>query len=182
MLEPSPGTDWVRSVSGTLILDDFGALVEANLQLLGAPLAADQIRLDSLGRPRDLGDLTLTAMAVSIDGSGFADMTGGTVEFDLSLGSLRVSSPFPFSLASCCAQALATNTGGAPIVTPLPGGAVALLPVLITFDDLTVISGGATSFVVFGVIQATEVPEVSTFTMLTVGLLALVGCGRRTAR
>jgi hypothetical protein len=108
-------------------------------------------------------------------------MTGGTVEFDLSLGSSRVSSPFPFSLAGCCAQAQTMNTGGAPIVTPLPGGAVAVLPVQIAFEDLTVIAGGATSFVLSGVIQATEVPEPSTFTMLTVSLLALVGWGRRTA-
>jgi len=167
-LEPVSGDDWIRSLSGTFMADGTtGALESANIQIDATmPLAGDQYRLDSRGNPRDVGDIVLSALAFSVDIAGNATFTAGTIDFDLSLGDVRISSPTPFSLVGVTATT--TNLG-----TPVINGSQITIPILLEFEDIQVFTNGAISFGLAGTIQGTVVPEPSTALTLTLGLAAL---------
>ena len=145
----------------------------ANIQIDATmPLAGDQYRLDSRGNPRDVGDIVLSALAFSVDIAGNATFTAGTIDFDLSLGDVRISSPTPFSLVGVTATT--TNMGQA-----IFNGSQITIPILLSFEDIQVFTNGAISFSLSGTIQGTVVPEPSTALTLTLGLAALAACRSR---
>jgi len=173
-LEPVSGDDWIRSLSGTFMADGTtGALESANIQIDDTtPLAGDQYRLDSRGNPRDVGDIVLSALAFSVDIAGNATFTAGTIDFDLSLGDTRISSPMPFSLVGVTATT--TNMGDTVFI-----GSHITIPIVLEFVDIQVFTNGAISFSLAGTIEGTVVPEPSTALTLTLGLAALATCRPR---
>ena len=177
-LDPNGLSNFIRPLSGTVVADAVTGDVESlDLLVLGDPLVADQIRLDSRGNPRDIGDFSLANFGVAVDALS-AVFTAGMIEFDLSLGAARVSSVSPISIAGVSTPAV--NIGG-PVTVMQDGLVVTLvIPVEFTFADVLVIQGGELTISLAGTIAATTViPEPTTAVLVALGLFTIALDRRR---
>ncbi len=176
-VQPMPGSNFVRSLGGTVTADPVtGALESAELLVLGDDIMGDQIMIDRRGNSRDVGDIILMALGINLDTLGNAIFAAGMIDFDLALGSFRSSSTAPLSLIGVTTPAM--NTGGSPSVTNSPGLIELDIPIAFLFDQITVIEGGTLSLELVGTIHATAVPEPSSGLLVAAGIVGLVLLGR----
>lgn len=177
---PAAPNTFARLVDGTVVADPTtGAIASADLVVFGFPFMGDQIRLDSRGNPRDLGDFLLGGLTLGIDDLGNATITGGSIEYDLSKGSSRIVTTNPIDLVGDAAGF--ANTGGPPVFDMVGGLDRVSVPVLVDFVDLPAVPGGTVSFTISGTIVAV-VPEPGTAGLLGLGLGTLGWLGRRRTR
>ena len=125
---PAPGTDFARSVGGTLDADPItGVAMFGDLVLVGAPLVGDQMRFSTrLGDYRDIGDLVVTDLGLSFDALGNVSLSSGLATYDISQGSTRIVSIIPNDLSGD--MSIFANIAGPPSVVDLGGTLLAAAP------------------------------------------------------
>ena len=96
--------------------------------------------------------LSLMDLGVDVDALGAVILSAGFIDFDLSLGSTRVSSPVAISLLGVTSPTM--NTGGPAMITDMGSHIELVLPIALAFDDILVIHGGVLSPSLLGVVVA----------------------------
>lgn len=167
-LEPKPPDTFTRQVEGNIVFDTgTAAITSASLPILGSPLVGDQIMTRRM-LPADVGDFTVTGLGLAIDAAGMVSINAGTIEFDVSFGTLRERSTSPLDLT--LAPAAPVIFGGTPVVTSPGDGTLRLeVPIIVSIVDLHVIEEGQVSFDING----TLVPEPNFLLGLVSGVVAL---------
>jgi hypothetical protein len=127
--------------------------------------------VDRRGNLREVGDYSFSGVGFSVDEMTIATLTSGLLDFDLSLGSFRVSSPEPIDLAGVVSPMF--DLGFPAIITGPEGSRQLTQLFVISFEDVTVISGGIANFSFSGMIVANEIPEPSVSLLVVASLMGV---------